>query len=331
MTQKRVEITLCLNIFVSLLNTFPPMLSRRNIRIKVLQSLYAATLSNTTQPEVILQEYKETCQRTYTLLLFALQNFLKVASFAIKDEELRAGKLLANDEDRQFSGMLFSNPLTQSFVQNKTLQKECSRLDCDTLPDEDVLKKIYSEFAKEKEYQAYWQDHGDHLAILLSLLKYCVNNELFQEVMEDFAPSWVDDKSLILGTLKKVLKAAPTAEDFFMEYRPDADLIDEFGQNMLLAVWEKDAELTESIRPTLRNWDANRVATLDMLILKMAVCELLNFPTIPTKVTLNEFVEIAKQYSTDKSKEFINGVLDRLMKDFQTSGKIKKSGRGLVE
>ena len=85
------------------------------------------------------------------------------------------------------------------------------------------------------------------------------------------------------------------------------------------------------IEPSLKNWDADRVAVIDMIILKMALVELMSFPTIPTKVTLNEFVEIAKKYSTEKSKDFINGILDRLMKQLEKEGKIKKEGRGLIE
>jgi N utilization substance protein B len=89
--------------------------------------------------------------------------------------------------------------------------------------------------------------------------------------------------------------------------------------------------LFTDIEPTLKNWDAERVAILDMVMLKMALCELLHFPTIPTKVTLNEYVEISKLYSTDKSKEFINGILDRLMKELLEKGRIVKEGRGLIE
>ena len=93
----------------------------------------------------------------------------------------------------------------------------------------------------------------------------------------------------------------------------------------------EDRALFAEIEPTLKNWDADRVAILDMVMLKMALCELLHFPTIPTKVTLNEFVEISKSYSTDKSKEFINGILDHLMKDLLENGRIVKEGRGLQE
>ena len=100
---------------------------------------------------------------------------------------------------------------------------------------------------------------------------------------------------------------------------------------MLKHVLEQDKRLLDIIEPNLKNWDADRVAIIDMILLKMAIAELLNFPSIPTKVTLNEYVEIAKLYSTDKSKDFINGILDRLMKKLESDGQINKKGRGLIE
>ncbi len=127
------------------------------------------------------------------------------------------------------------------------------------------------------------------------------------------------------------MKALPTETDFFEEYRPNAETVEEFGVVLLDNVSNRDKELLELIEPTLKNWDADRVAIIDMILLKMALCELMNFPTIPTKVTLNEFVEISKLYSTDKSKDFINGILDRLMKKLAKDGKIEKEGRGLIE
>jgi N utilization substance protein B len=307
------------------------MLSRRNIRIKVLQSLYAASMAPDTSPELLLQEYTQSCQKSYKLLLYTLSNFLKLANYALKEEELRAAKLLSTEDDGLYTPILYTNPLTQSLVKNKFLLTELSQQKIGEIKDEDILRQVYSEFSKSEDYLAYWKENKDHQAILLKLLKVSIANPLFEELLDDYSPAWVDDKSLIIGTLKKIVKALPLDGPFYEEYQPDKELVEEFGRNMLLRVWNRNEDLTESIGPTLKNWDVNRVATLDMIMLKMAVCEFMYFPTIPPKVTLNEFVEIAKQYSTDKSKEFVNGILDRLMKDLMEAGKINKAGRGLVE
>lgn len=297
----------------------------------MLQSLYAATMSPAITSDQLLESYKQSCIRTYKLLHFALDHYLHVASFAVKEAEHRSGKFLVNDDDKAFSGILYTNELTQSLVENKYWKTEKARLDIKPVTEEDILRNMYNEFSKTEQYIAYWKETKDHGDILLKLLRFTINHPHFEEIMEDNHAAWVDDKSLILGSLKKIIKALPQKEDFYTEYLLDDTLINDFGRNMLQAVWNQDEELTKNISPTLKNWDIKRVATLDLLILKMAVCEFLYFPTIPTKVTLNEFVEIAKQYSTDKSKDFINGILDRLMKELTTAGKIKKTGRGLVE
>ena len=150
-------------------------------------------------------------------------------------------------------------------------------------------------------------------------------------MIEDRYPFWSDDKSLVIGAIKRSLKTLPTEDDFYEVHRPTAETTQDFGEVLFKNVFEEENKLLELIEPTLNNWDVERVAVIDMVLLKMALCELMNFPTIPTKVTLNEFVEISKQYSTEKSKDFINGILDRLMKRLHKDGKIVKEGRGLVE
>lgn len=307
------------------------MLSRRNIRIKVLQALYAATMAPETSPEILYEQYLQSCQRSYRLLLFTLNHLIRTASFALKEEEIRRGKHLVTEEDKAFSGILYTNPCAQSLVLNKFLQQELKARKADEVKDDDILRKVYSDFSKTEEYVSYWKNPEDHVEALLRLLKFCIAHPLFEEQLDDFSPAWSDDKSLILGTLKKIIKALPLEGPFYEEYIPDQHLVEDFGRNMLMNVWKRNEELTRNIGPTLRNWDVARVASVDMLLLKMAVCEFIYFPTIPPKVTLNEFVEIAKLYSTDKSKEFINGVLDRLMNDLQAAGKMKKEGRGLLE
>ena len=135
----------------------------------------------------------------------------------------------------------------------------------------------------------------------------------------------------MVGALKKTIRALPVEDGFYNGFKPTVETTVDFGEVLLTKVHKEDKELLEVIEPTLKNWDADRVAIIDMILLKMALCELTSFPSIPTKVTLNEFVEISKLYSTDKSKDFINGILDRLMKKLNKDGKIAKEGRGLKE
>ncbi|MCY7328718.1 MAG: transcription antitermination factor NusB, partial [Saprospiraceae bacterium] len=166
---------------------------------------------------------------------------------------------------------------------------------------------------------------------LLEMYRFLINHDVFVEMTEDRFNNWQDDESLVVGAMKKTLKAMPLGAEFYKEFEPSDETVREFGEELLRKTCQEDVALLEHIEPTLKNWDAERVAVLDMIMLKMALSELLYFPTIPTKVTLNEFVEISKVYSTDKSKDFINGILDRLMKKLLKEEKIVKEGRGLIE
>ena len=131
--------------------------------------------------------------------------------------------------------------------------------------------------------------------------------------------------------MKKTLKELPEVEaTHFKAYYPDDETCKEFGEVLLTDTHKKDEELLKVIKPALENWDHERLAVIDMILLKMALVEFLECVTIPTKVTLNEYVEVSKMYSTPKSKDFINGILDKLLKDLEEEGKINKEGRGLV-
>ena len=148
----------------------------------------------------------------------------------------------------------------------------------------------------------------------------------------DQYPFWQEDKSLVIGALKKIFKQLPTTDEkFFEEYLPDNDTVIDFGKRLIELTMDQAGELEQLIEPTLKNWDMERLAVLDVILIKMALVEFLYFPTIPTKVTLDEYVDISKEYSTPKSKDFVNGILDRLMKSLSEEGKIKKEGRGLLE
>jgi len=235
-----------------------------------------------------LRRYHGNIQSAFDMYLYNLYLIIGITSHAEKDRERRLVKHLPTDEDKIFTDRFYKNPLIRTLTTSKVLQQEIIRLQFDEITDQDSIRKIYIDFAKTDEYKNYLvaEDIDEsHRQILLKLFKHCTGNEVFNEIIEDFSANWPDDKSLVVGTIKKTIKSLPT----------------------------------------------DRVAVMDMILIKMALIELMTFSSIPTKVTLNEFVEIAKSYSTDKSKDFINGILDRLMKKLDKEGKIKKEGRGLKD
>lgn len=300
-----------------------------------MQVLYAMNRDPKLKLNEALEAYRKSVMQSFELYLFNLLQFVRVAQFATEDARRKSSKLLPSEEDKRFTDKLARNPIINTIIGSSGFQTLIRHYQLENRVEKDTIRNIYQEFAKQEEYKLYIAKSDssvdDHRAILLSLYKFCTTNETFNDNIEDSYPLWIDDKSLVVGATKKTLKGLPDDKEFYEKHRPSSETIQEFGELLLREVCERDAELLTHIEPTLKNWDADRVAVIDMVLLKMALCELLGFPTIPTKVTLNEFVDISKQYSTDKSKDFINGILDRLMKKLNKEGQINKKGRGLME
>ena len=310
------------------------MLSRRNIRIKVLQTLYMMGRDPKITKQDALKFYVDSLDRSQELYLLNLLYLIKTTEFALEDTERKKTKYLPSEEDKKFSAKLYENSVIQALLKEDDLMLLFKKKRLGEYLDEDTNRKYYKTFAKTSEYKDYvYRGEGDkaHRNILLSLYKHLVKDEYYQETMEDHFTSWEDDKSLIIGAIKKTIKALPDSPELYRIFRPDYEASIEFGETLLEKVIDTNEDLEKLIAPSLENWEMDRVANIDMILLKMALCEFLDFQSIPTKVTLNEYVEVSKVYSTDKSKDFINGVLDKLMKTLADSGKINKEGRGLQD
>lgn len=279
--------------------------------------------------------YWEGIEKTFELYLLNIYVLIHVAKEALGDAEKKTKKHLPNDLDKAFKPKLFTNGIIQELNSNKTLLAKFTKHNFSEVGNEDYYKKIYSEFSKTEEYKAYILAEStdeQHLEIILELYRFCRKDEFFLELVEDAYPNWIDDKSVVVGSVKKTMKSLPNDKpDFFMAFYPDQETILEFGEPLLKETFDNAKALLNMIKPCLVNWDHERVAIIDMILLKMAISELLNCETIPTKVTINEYVEVSKMYSTPKSKEFINGVLDTILTKLIEEGKINKVGRGLVE
>jgi len=259
---------------------------------------------------------------------------MRVADCATLDGKKRKSKHLPTDIDKIFSNKLYTNEIISGISENKILSKQFDDLKFESQVNNDYINKIYEEFAKKDEYLEYLKNEFTQeqlIELLLELYRFCRQDEYFNEMLEDSYYNWLDDKSLVVGSVKKFLKAIPEEGHSFIDsFKPDEETTIDFGLNLLkIAIKNKESNM-ELIIPVLENWDHERLAIVDTIFLRMALTELLDFPTIPSKVTLNEYVELAKQYSTVKSKEFINGILDKLMKDLQEKGTLKKEGRGLI-
>ena len=311
------------------------MLSRRSVRIKVMQLLYMLNRDEQLTPKDVVKMYKEGTWKAFELYIFQLYVLLRVAQYAEKDAEIRAAKFLPTDNDKAFDPRLSTNDCTKSLANHVDFLNLVKKYQINVGIDEDHIRSLYQSFTATQEYKDYLAIENpataDNAKVMLDLYRFLASSDLYSDMSEDRYNNLADDESLVSGAMKKTLKNFPVSGKFFEEHEPSDATVLEFGEELLRKTCSEDQKLFADIEPTLKNWDAERVAILDMIMLKMALCELLHFPTIPTKVTLNEFVEISKIYSTDKSKEFINGILDRLMKELLEKGRIVKEGRGLIE
>ncbi|MEP7197230.1 MAG: transcription antitermination factor NusB [Saprospiraceae bacterium] len=311
------------------------MLSRRNVRIKVMQQLYSLIQDKELTFNDIKLTYHKSIQDTFNLYLLNLHSLSKVCFFSMEDFTIRQKKHLKTEEDLKFTDKLYNNPLVKCLATNVSLMQRIKKLKIGEGIDEDIYRKIYKEFTKEELFNKFilndQNTNEEIVELLLELYRVCRRNELFNEIMDDNFSGWSDDKSLVIGAIKKTLKILPSSGDFVCEHIPDEETVKEFGEVLLTKTYEENEFLEGLIKPILENWDSERVAIIDLILIKMAITEMINIKSIPPKVTLNEYVELAKMYSTDKSQEFVNGVLDKALKELLESNKIIKEGRGLIE
>jgi N utilization substance protein B len=300
-----------------------------------MQLLYSLDRDPGVSQQDILKRYDTAVDLAYESLMFNLYLMLEITHQAVSDRDARHTKLRPDQDDPNWNAKLYENELIQSLVRNKAFRSYCDKRSFGARLDQDLLMKIYNAIAKSPEYKTYVLEEVDeakHREFLLDIYRELRKNEIYEEMVDDQYPFWQEDKSLVIGALKKIFKQLPESNElFFEDYLPDDDTVIDFGRKLIGVTMEQDPELEKLIEPTLKNWDMERLAVLDVIIIKMALVEFLYFPTIPTKVTLDEYVDISKEYSTPKSKDFVNGILDKLMKTLLQEEKIKKEGRGLLE
>ena len=253
-----------------------------------MQVLYAMSRDKKLSYEAAMTRYRNGIQKSFELYLFCLLSFIKITEYSKKDAEKKLSKLRPTEEDKAFTPKLFENPLIQAVVNNSNLQGLFKRHKIEERISDDNIRSLYIEFAKSDAYKEYLKSKDNsantHRQLLLNLYKFCQQSELFVETLEDNFLSYVDDKSLVIGSMKKTIKAWPTSSDFHEEYRPTEETTKDFGEILLHKVNTQDKELLDMIEPTLKNWDADRVAIIDMILLKMALSN-------PSE---NEFLDLIK-------------------------------------
>ncbi len=315
------------------------MLTRRHIRVKVMQCIYALIQSKDDSLEKQEKFLKYSIDSMYTLYLLMFSLLTELHQLAEKHVNHATKKYMASEDDNfPQRDKFLKNKLLQQIVSNESLQKEFSKRKLKNwyLNDE-YVKLIFKDMIASDIYKNYMlsstNSYQKDKDVIISLYKEVIApNEKIYEYFEDDRLTWIDDipivNTFIFKQLKKVKEDAP--DSFFLPrlLKDEEDMV--FAKGLLTKTLLKNTEWEKEIEGKTPNWDKDRIAEIDYILLKMGICELLNFSSIPEKVTINEYLEIAKEYSTPKSSIFINGILDKLVKEYKAVGKLQKIGRGLL-
>ncbi len=253
---------------------------------------------------------------------------VRIAQYAESDNIKRSSKFLRTSEDMNVSIKIANNSFVQKLVARTDMTERVRKEKLDKFFDEDWVKKLYKQLSETSEYKLYTLSEGSSSADDKAIVKFIWEKLMLEseDVMSYFAdelPGWEDNKDLILMLVDNFYSNRAKT-DFSRLLTADKK---EYAEELLQAVIEREEYCLELIAPKLVNWDKERVAVIDMLLLRMAICEFLYFPTIPTKVTINEYIDIAKQYSLPQSGQFVNGVLDNILKDLERENLIRKQDR----
>lgn len=302
------------------------MISRRNIRVKVMQLLYmieAADSTNTFQQPV--QTLEKQMDKSRELFVYLIYFISEVARYAETSAVKRASKNLPSTADLNVNIKIAGNDFIWNLLENKGYQQCVDRDHPEKILDKELVSKVYAALTETPTYQLYItedsRDKGKEREIIkLIFSELMLPNENFISHIEEHFNNWDDDaemmEQLVLTYIQK-----PKSVQFNEIMSPDKW---EFAKTLLKTAIDKKDFCATLIKPKLKNWDAERIAQLDMVLMRMGLCELLYFDTIPTKVTINEYIDLAKEYSTAQSGQFVNGILDNIHKELVAEGKIQK-------
>jgi len=313
------------------------MLNRRHLRIKILQILYGFYQDEDLDTTKAKKALDHSIDKMYQLYLLLISMIAEMQGLAIDKIEAGRKKQLPTEEDLHPNTKFVRNATLRVLANSKQLQNRLSETGVGWGKHRELLRNLHRSLIEDEEYTTYMSSdersfRHDREALLRMFRKHLINETAFQEMLEEESIFWVDDldlaSSMVIKTIKNI-KEEDEEVDIMPVWRNDDDdkafMVGLFTQTLAQGV------LNEAlIKEGAQNWELERIALIDRILMKMALAEAKTFESIPLKVTLNEYIELSKYYSTEKSHGFINGILDQLFTSLQESGDIKKTGRGLI-
>lgn len=286
-----------------------------------------------------LKTLMQSIDSVYEMYIWMLSLMVEVTEFTANDAAERANKFIKTAEDINPNMKLLNNKFSVLMQQNPEYVSAIKKYKVDWGFDPEIRKTVYNSLKASKEYADYLADPNESLESSKDIIKYIfrkiiLKNQAIIQVFEEKFINWQVDHEVMKGMVAKTLKNF-TSDDPFKNKLTEisADWVEDskFVQDLFVHTLQNDAKYQEMIADRTKNWESERIALMDTILMKMAICELLNFPSIPVKVTINEYLELSKDYSTPKSNSFINGILDKILGDLKKNNTIKKIGRGLIE
>jgi len=291
-----------------------------------MQTLYTTTaLDQQIKPGEPLKTLQSHFDQTRSLLIYLIWFLTEVARYAEKEAHKRAGKHLPSADDLNVNTKIAGNETLWKMLEDPLLKKQFASEKPELTSDAELIRKIYLDLTETAEYKSYVATLARDKQQEKKILEFIISdmllaNDLFTAHIEENFSNWNDDGDMIVQLLVGYIQK-PGSYNFDVMLTADKK---EFAETLLQTVLDKNEYLQGVIIPKLKNWDPDRIALLDMILMKMGLAEFLYFETIPPKVTINEYIDLAKEYSTQQSGQFVNGILDNIHKDLVQQGKMQK-------
>lgn len=315
------------------------MINRRIIRIKVFQTLFSYNSGALGSLQEADKDLLHTFDKTYDLYFYFLLLIIELQEFAERKIQKAKTKLLPSDEDLNPNTKFINNKVIVQLKENREYLEYLNNRKYTWTKDSNFLREIFEEFSQTDEYKKYLESDEQSYAIDKNILvfllnKVLYNSENFYAKLEEESIYWIDNVDFVVKRVVSTIKKYSIGDDMTKPHAPKFKNEDdfEFSKILLHKSILKSDEYSKIVQENVVNWDFDRISFVDKVILQMAVAELLEFPEIPIKVTMNEYIELAKIYGIeDKSANFVNGILDKIVKNLKRKELIKKIGRGLKD
>lgn len=314
------------------------MLNRRNLRVKVLETLYAYSVSDDKEIKKFEKQLLKNVELVDQMYIWTLNLLDEAAGYVTIDAESRANKFIPDERDKIYTTKLDSNTFIESLRRNKTYLERVKRYKVDWSFDPEIVRVIFSKLKDTEEYLDYLKNEDRSIDSEKNIIRYIFRQIILKtpEIDQSFEAlflHWITDKEVLKAMVAKTFKnfsSENPSENRLVEITPNWEEDRYFVIQLLQQTIRYEHEYQNLISENAKNWDSDRLALMDTLIMRMALVEFEHFSEIPIKVTLNEYIDLAKQYSTHKSGVFVNGILNKILVDFKEQGRVNKHGRGLI-